>query len=231
MISSVLSFAEPLYRPANSNPCWILVNGQKKWCVEFFPQEARERVLSKAELKRIPPVIQHFLDINRITAAEADFFWLKLLTGCRSSELYRLKWSEVYLEERYFELLEHKTKKKTKQKRIVPLSDAAALLIERQPRVTEYVLWNLTGPTEVPGKPRPAGPLNMFRLEYLWRGNWKNRTKGIRDLAGLPDVRLHDLRRTTATISGTSANLNAHLGKAILAGADWSKPGHTSARR
>jgi integrase len=227
LISSVCSFAEPYYRPANSNPCWNLVNGIKKWVVKFYPTEKRERILSNEELQRVAAAIHELQAEGRVTAVEADFFRLKLLTGARSSELYRLKWKDVHLTEHpYFELPEHKTKKKTGKPRRVPLSDAAALVIERQPRVSDLVFWNPGTPEGAGGPRRAAQPLTIRRLEFIWGGQtWSSRygkktykgyTPGIRDRAGLPDVQLHDLRRTTASVGGGAANLNTYALKEIL---------------
>jgi integrase len=212
-LSSVFDFAEPHYMPAGSNPCWKLVGGKKKWCVEFYPDIKRTRTLSNEELERVAVAIAEFIDEERITAAEADLIRVKLLTGCRSSELYRLEWKAVHLEERYFDLPAHKTRYKTGSPRIVVLSEMAAALIDRQPRVADHVFYN--HPDVVRrmkrGGVRKPGPIGILRLEDIWSGRPEGKAEGLRKRAGLPDVRLHDLRRTAATVAGGQANLNAHL--------------------
>jgi integrase len=152
--SVVCDFAEPRYRPLNSNPCWTMHQGMKKSLIEPYPEESRERCLTDEEVKRVAVAITEFEDDGRISATEADLLRVKMLTGCRSSELYRLKWPEVHLDQGYIELPEHKTKKKTGKKRVLPLSDAAALLIDRQPRRSEYVFYNEGG--NVGGSPRES---------------------------------------------------------------------------
>ena len=230
MISSVWSFGEPKHVPVNANPCWTLINGQKKWCVQFYPEDERDRVLSSEELERIAQVIIEFQAEGRISSAEADLLRVKLLTGARSSELYRLKWSHVHLQDghSYFELLQHKTKKKSRMPRYVPLSNAAAFLIKRQQQKSDYVFYNEWSPQSL----KKNGPINIRRLELIWAGQkwekfyaptgktYRGYSPGICDRAKIKGAWLHDIRRTVASIGGGVANINAHVLHKVLGWTD-----------
>ena len=99
---------------------------------------------------------------------------LLLLTGCRRSELVRLRWVEV--DGGVLRLTDSKTGPRT-----VFLSKAARALIARQPRTgSPYVFPSLKDES------RPRS-----RELSLWRK--------VRREAGIEDVRLHDRRHTFAS--------------------------------
>ena len=96
------------------------------------------------------------------------------MTGCRKSEILNLRWQEVGNDT--LELGDSKT-----GPRQVLLSPEAHAIIERQP-------W-LGSPWVFPS---PVTP-DRARTELdLW--------KRVRKLAGIEDVRLHDLRHTRASL-------------------------------
>ena len=79
MISSVWSFGEPKHVPVNANPCWTLVNGQKKWCVQFYSEGERPTGCSQARSwERIAQAIIEF-------QAEGQYSRQPKLTCCGSS--------------------------------------------------------------------------------------------------------------------------------------------------
>jgi integrase len=99
---------------------------------------------------------------------------LLIHTGARSSEIARLKWGEVSV--RRLELADSKTGAKT-----ILLSRQAAAILEALPRGAD---------DELVFKGTKGQPAN---LSYFW--------SGMRQSAGLPDVRLHDLRHSYASIA------------------------------
>jgi integrase len=107
---------------------------------------------------------------------DVDTIRLVLLTGCRSGEIRRLRWSEV-LNDR-LELADAKTGPRT-----VHLGSAARELLV--------------------ARPKPQGSTFVFQSQL--KANRPRATLGtswpkIRALAGLPkDIRLHDLRHTFAS--------------------------------
>jgi integrase len=97
------------------------------------------------------------------------------LTGARVGEIISLKWSEVDFEHTCLRLVDSKTGPK-----VIPLGAAALQVISAQERWqgTDYVFPGMRG-----------GPLGG--IGKIWRN--------VRTAAGLPDVRLHDLRHSFAS--------------------------------
>lgn len=104
----------------------------------------------------------------------ADIVRLLLLTGARRREVTGMRWVDVNLEGRVWS----KPTTKTGPHR-VPLSAPAAAVIARQPRVSAYVFVTRTG-----------RPFHDPKREW----------QAIRETAGIDDVRLHDLRHSSASL-------------------------------
>ena len=105
---------------------------------------------------------------------QADIIRLLLLTGCRRSEIVRLRWSEV--RGNVLALADSKT-----GPRNVPLNTAARRILEGQrERGSPFVF----------PSPRDAARPRGLNLSLWYR---------IRKQAGIEDVRLHDLRHTVAS--------------------------------
>ena len=105
--------------------------------------------------------------------AQADIIRLLLLTGCRTGEILKLRWREVGGDT--LELEDSKT-----GPRQVLLSPEARAIIERQPRSGSPWVF-----------PSPVNPARTRFDLSLW--------KKVRKLAGIEDVRRHDLRHTFAS--------------------------------
>jgi integrase len=142
----------------------------------------RERFLTEEELCKLGALLGRsaFLQIN---ANVVPIVKLLILTGCRKSEILKLRWSEVDFENGYLNLLDTKT-----GPRKVPLNDQSLSILRQQPIVA--------------GNPFvfPAGR-GLGHFTALQDG-WER----IRAIAGLPDVRLHDLRHSFATILAKDGN-------------------------
>ena len=133
---------------------------------------ALTRFLSREEIGRLHRVLDGCTGKGQ--GQQADIIRLPLLTGCRSGEIVRLRWSEV--EGDRLVLAESKTGPRT-----VPLNAPARRILERQRKTASPFVF----PSPVdPAKPR--GP--DLRLWYR-----------VRRDAGIEDVRLHDLRHTMAS--------------------------------
>ena len=168
VLSKMMNLAETWgIREKHTNPCED---------VERYPERKRERFLSPKELQRLG---------QALTAAEANqtetkyavaAFRILLLTGCRLSEIQRLEWRCVDLEQKELRLPDSKTGAKT-----VHLGEAVVVLLEALPRVTG-------NPYVIVGKKEKA---HLTDLQHPWRR--------IRKAAGLSDVRIHDLRHTFAS--------------------------------
>ena len=130
------------------------------------------RFLSRDEIARLHRVLDDHA--ARGQRAQADIVRLLLLTGCRKSEIVRLRWSEVHTE--FLVLADAKT-----GPRKVPLNTRARDIIDRQPRSGSPFVF-----------PSPRDPSRQRGAELgLWRR--------VRREAGIEDVRLHDLRHTHAS--------------------------------
>jgi integrase len=158
--------------------------------VERFPEHRRERFLSDDELARLGNVLKD-VELRGVESTEViAAIRLLLFTGCRLSEILRLGWEDVDVELRCLRFADSKTGAKR-----IPLNSAALEVLIGLPRKSPWV---------IPGRD-PAEPL--VNLAKPW--------KRIRELAGLDDVRIHDLRHTHGS-SAAGAGLSLHLVGALL---------------
>ena len=137
-------------------------------------REALTRFLSREEIARLHGALDRQTGRGKRFRQQADIVRLLLLTGCRRSEIVRLRWSEV--DEAKLVLGDSKTGPRT-----VPLNIQARRILGRQPRSGS--------PFVFPSPRDPARP----------RGGNLSLWYRIRREAGIEDVRLHDLRHTHAT--------------------------------
>ena len=137
------------------------------------PRPKLTRFLSREEIGRLHEVLDGYEPRQSSCKAQVDIIRLLLLTGCRSGEILKLRWREV--DGDTLELEDSKT-----GPRQVLLSFEARAIIERQPR--EGSPWVF---------PSPVNPARARFDLSLW--------KKVRKLAGIEDVRLHDLRHTFAS--------------------------------
>ena len=215
------------------NPC----KGVRK-----FPEDQRWRNLSEDEVGRLLDACEAYAAGDRpegepataatttartrpqreaetVTAREAaDAIRLLLLTGARLQEVLKAEWGQFDLERGMWE----KPSAHTKTRRLHRLELAGQVLellkgmAERKSHpVYLYpgnpTLRRSTAPLDIrTGQPQGIGP--RADLRHPWRA--------ISALAGLEGVRLHDLRRTTASFMLSGGSSLATVGKAL---------GHTQA--
>jgi len=137
--------------------------------IKQFHEEKRDRFLSPDEL----------LGVNEALAQEPNEYWrayfvLSLLLGTRRSELLAARWADIDLEQRTWRIPETKTGRS----HLLPLPDASTSILSSLPshESNEWVFPG-SGATGHLAEPKKA---------------WHR----IRTRAGVPDVRIHDLRRT-----------------------------------
>jgi integrase len=149
---------------AFSNPC----RGVKK-----FKEKKRERFLSSDELTKLGAALL----AEQVEAPSAvTCIRLLIFTGCRLSEIQKLKWIYVDLKSKMILLPDSKPGKKT-----IYLGQAAIEELQRTPRIVgnPYVIvGNIDGQY-------------LSDMQKPWRR--------IRTAAELGDVRIHDLRHTFAS--------------------------------
>jgi integrase len=117
-----------------------------------------------------------------IPASSIAAIRLLALSGMRRNEVRFLKWSEVQFERAVIELTDSKTGAK-----VVPLNPAALEVLSAIPRVA--------------GNPYVFAGGNGKAIGVL-TDNWVK----LRELAGLPSLRMHDLRHSFAS-TGAAAGL------------------------
>lgn len=142
--------------------------------IEGNPENKRTRYLSANEIDRLLSALQS--NPNR-TSCDAILFLL--LTGCRRGEAFQATWDQFDEDVTIWT----KPAATTKQRRLhrVPVSSAVTdLLKKRQARSTSpYIFASHTGNA-------------LTDVKKTWTR--------IRDAADLPDVRMHDLRHTFASL-------------------------------
>ena len=159
---------------------------------EKYREHKKERYLTPEELSRLG------MALADAEAAKAELpqaiaaIRLLILTGARLSEILTLKWDYVHLDRREIDLPDSKTGKKT-----VQLGEPAVELLESIPR-------HAGSPYVIPGQ--RAGQ-HLIGLPHIWMR--------IRIKAGLPGVRLHDLRHSFAS-SAAQAGMSLPFIGALL---------------
>ena len=156
--------------------------------IKMFREEKRERFLSPEELVRV----------NEALVAEPEpwrsYFPLVLLTGTRRMELLTARWENVDLAARTLKLVETKNGRSL----LLPLPVAAVAILEALPSrgQSEWVF--------------PAGRSVSGHVTEP-KSAWSR----IRACAGVPDVRIHDLRRTLGSwLAGAGFSLPM-IGRAL----------------
>ncbi|SUS06245.1 Site-specific recombinase XerD [uncultured Defluviicoccus sp.] len=146
--------------------------------VEKFKETKRDRYLSADELARLGDVLME----RERTATEAPnviaAVRVLILTGCRLSEILTLRWEHVDFAGTCLRLPDSKTEAKTVHLNAPALAVLSA--VERK----DASPWVIVG--EKPGA-------HLVNLQKPWRR--------IRTAAGIPDVRLHDLRHSFASVA------------------------------
>jgi integrase len=211
VLSAMLTWATKsgLRDPALPNPCVM---------VEWYPERARERFLSASELRRLgdalikaettglPPAPNRRRKPKSAKTAKhrpksadeplpADPFQvaairLLMLTGARRNEILKLRWDEVDLERGILTLGDSKTGRSVR-----PIGAPAVQLLASLPRLGEHVLPGRTGEKPIEG------------LRRLW--------DAVRHEAELPEVRLHDLRHTMASVAAGEGQSLLIIGKVL----------------
>ena len=151
-------------REAFSNPC----RGVKK-----FKEKRRERFLSSEELARLGTAL---LAEEKEAPSAVTCIRLLIVTGCRLSEIQKVKWNYVDLKSKMILLPDSKTGKKT-----IYLGQAAIEEFQRTPKISRnpfVITGNIDGQY-------------LSDMQKPWRR--------IRKAADLEDVRIHDLRHTFAS--------------------------------
>lgn len=147
--------------------------------VRLLKQDKVERFMSESEVAKLAEAITNLEDAAKLPPAYAGIFRMLMLTGCRLGEIEGLQWDWIDFERGMIRFPDSKTGAK-----ITPLPSPAA-----------DVLANIA---------RRDGDPFVFQAT---RGAW-GRISGVskawrevRTAAGMPDLRLHDLRHSFASFA------------------------------
>jgi integrase len=179
--------------PITANRCLALLskmlNLSEKWgiradasslCrhIKKYPENKRERFLSNSEIEKLFAVLKEAEHNKTELPSAIAAIRLLLLTGCRFSEIITLKWEYLDIPSFRINFPDSKTGKKTTY--ISPYVAEILSHIKQQPN-NPYVI---------------CGTIEGKHLVNLCKPWYR-----IRKLAGLSEVRLHDLRHSFASIA------------------------------
>jgi len=155
--------------------------------IKLFSENPRERYLTPEELARV----------NAALLEEPDWRWrayfpLALMLGTRRNELLSVRWADIDFSARTMVLPETKT-----GRHLLPLPQAAIAILETLPSSgqSEWIF------------PSKSASGHIVEPAKAWQR--------LRKRAGVPDVRIHDLRHTLASwLVGAGYNLPL-IGRAL----------------
>lgn len=163
--------------------------------VKRYADKKGETFLSAVELAKVGEALAAAEHSGANPAAIA-IIRLLAFTGARKSEITGLKWSEVDVARGYLRLDDSKTGAK-----VIPIGAPACEVLERLPSIgaSPYVF------------PAAKGDSHFQGVEKVWRN--------VRAAAGFPNLRLHDLRHSFASVGLARGDALQMIG-AILGHAD-----------
>ncbi len=156
--------------------------------IPMHPEVSRERWVTREELPRLAQAIDEEPNIYARSA-----LWLYLLTGMRKQELLQAKWNAIDWDRNELKL------EQTKAGRVhyVPLSGPALAILQTVPRQE-------ANPYIFAGAKKGRHLVNINKPWFR-----------VRDRAGVPDVHLHDLRRTVGSWLAQAGNDLHLIGKVL----------------
>jgi integrase len=163
--------------------------------VKRYADKKGETFLSASQLATIGEALST-LEADGVSPSAIAIIRLLALTGARKSEIASLRWSEVDFERSYLRLGDSKTGAK-----VIPIGPPALEILASVPRIesSPFVF------------PAGAGDSHFQGTDKVWRL--------VREAAGLPDLRLHDLRHSFASVGLARGDALPVIG-AILGHAD-----------
>lgn len=147
--------------------------------IKKYREVEKKRYLNDTEQAQLGETLFEGLDSGELSQYVVAAIYLLMLTGCRLKEIQTLQWG--FVTSTHLELPDSKT-----GRRRIPLPREAQVVLNALPR-REGNPYVILGDS-------PEGHYND--LQKPWRK--------IRAKAGMPDVRLHDLRHTYASVAVTN---------------------------
>lgn len=150
--------------------------------VEKYPETARQNFLSGAQLRSLGGAIDLALENGIISAHAAAALEALILTGARKNEILKLEWRDIDWERETI----HIRAPKERRSKYLKLTPALCKVLEKLPR-------NDANPFVFRGQKALS---HLTDLKRPWQRAC--------ELAGLKDVRLHDIRHTYASVGAGS---------------------------
>jgi len=154
----------------------------------FFKEEQRDRFLQPDELPRVFAALKE--EPNEYVRAA---FLSALLTGARRQEILSMQWQDLSLERAEWRI----PQTKAGRPHLLPLPRPLVAVLRRLPRMAGC-------PYVFPGR---NGHGHLVNVDRAW--------DRIRTTAGVPDVRIHDLRRTVGSWLAGSGESLPLIGKVL----------------
>lgn len=160
--------------------------------IKKYRARKRERFLTAAELEAVGKALAAAEQTNTESPYAVAAIRLLLLTGARRTEILSLLWREVDVERQCLRLSDSKTGEK-----VIRLGPAALAILAGIPR-EQGNLFVIVG--DRPGQ-------HLVAIQNTW--------ERIRAAAGIPEVRLHDLRHSFASMAVSSGASLPMIGKLL----------------
>jgi integrase len=184
--NGTLSLLRTMFKCAEEWGLWDGDNPATR--IKWFPRASRSRFVQPEEMPRL----LESLAIEPVPVQ--TFFMTCLLTGCRGGEARVMRWTDVNLTQGIWS----KPTTKTGKPHVVPLPPALVQMLKSLPQRGPWVF------TRVKSVDMPLSK----SVSFFW---WRQ----IRKRAGLPDVTIHDLRRTCASYLAISGENLAVLARVL----------------
>jgi integrase len=159
--------------------------------IKAYREYKRERFLSETEIARAADAIMAAEQRGTVGPHGAAGLRLCLFTGARQGEVTAIEWSHIDWQRRLIRLPDSKTN----EPRTIHLSEAALEVLKTVPRIGRFV---------IAGAKKDASYKNLTRA-------WID----VREIAGLQDVRLHDLRHSYASLAASKGVSLQTIGKLL----------------
>lgn len=175
-------------RPSNSNPCRF---------IEFDLEEERERFLEDWEWLALAKALDEYEKYQLGNVAICWLIRLVIFTGTRRGEVMSAPLSAIDAKREVLVPVDHKgstlgKRRKKKRKEVVLNSFAMDVIHDR----LKHPDWK-DNPWLIPGRPATAEDGSIIHKHMV---NPKKPWDKIKSMAGIKDLRIHDLRHAFATV-------------------------------